>query len=142
MSSQGSSSVRIYSRAIFAPMAGDPLSREVSTPSASSTESAPEVVSCPGDKRAIEPVCETTSTSCRFSEEEEEDEVAVSCEDFQSTLTTEDFVRIVRQYDLEVVAPYELERPHHPPDGYVVVSKTYLKFGVRFSFAPFLCRDP
>ena len=28
--------------------------------------------------------------------------------------------------------PYELERPHHFPDGYITLSKTYLKFGVRF----------
>ena len=28
--------------------------------------------------------------------------------------------------------PYELERPHHPLEGYVTLSKTYLKFGVRF----------
>ena len=36
-----------------------------------------------------------------------------------------------------MVAPYELERPHTPPDGYVTLSKLYLKFGVRFSLHPF-----
>ena len=69
MSSQRSSSIRIYSGDDFEPMAGDLLSREVSTPSASSTESALEVVSCP------EPVYEMASTSSHFSEGEEEDEV-------------------------------------------------------------------
>ena len=78
MSSQGSSNVRICSGAAFAPMSNDPLSREVSTPSASSTESAPEVASHPVDRWVAEPVYETTSTSGHFSEEKEEDEVAVS----------------------------------------------------------------
>ena len=36
-----------------------------------------------------------------------------------------------------MVAPYELERPHHPPDSYVTVSETYLKFRVRFPLHPF-----
>ena len=81
-----------------------------------------------------------TCTSGHFSEEEEEDEVAVSCEDLQSTLTAEDSVRIARQYDLEVVTPYELERPHTPLDGYVTVSETYLKFGVRFLLHPFFVK--
>ena len=69
MSSQRSSSIRIYSGAAFEPMAGDPLSREISTPSASSTKSTLEVISCP------EPVYETASTSGHSSEGEEEDEV-------------------------------------------------------------------
>ena len=43
MSSQGSSSTRAVSRTAFGPMLGDPLSRDVSVPNASSTESAPEV---------------------------------------------------------------------------------------------------
>ena len=77
---------------------------------------------------------ETVSTSGRFSKE---DEVAVNYKDLQSAITVEDSVRIARQYDLEVVVPYELERSHHPPDGYVVVPKTYLKFGVRFPLHPF-----
>ena len=33
--------------------------------------------------------------------------------------------------------PYELERSHHPSDGYVTVSETYLKFRVRFPLHPF-----
>ena len=137
MSSQGSNSVRVYSGAAFVAMVGDPLSREVSTPSASSTVSTPEVASCLADKGATGPAREMTSTSGRFSKEKEEDEVAVSYEDLQSALTAEDSVRIARQHDLEVVAPYKLERPHHPLDGYVTVSETYIKFGVRFPLQPF-----
>ena len=33
--------------------------------------------------------------------------------------------------------PYKLERPHHPPDGCVALSETYLKFKVRFLVHPF-----
>ena len=80
MSSQGSSSVRTISGAAFTPMSGDPLSREVSMPNASSTESTPKVASRPVGRRAMEPVRETTSTSGRQSEEEEE-EVVVNCGD-------------------------------------------------------------
>ena len=82
MSSQGSNSVRVYSRADFATMAGDPLSREVSTPSTSSTEFVPEVASRPVDKGATGLAREIVSTSSYFREEEDEDEVMVSCEDF------------------------------------------------------------
>ena len=137
MSSQVSSSVRIYSGAAFVDMAGDPLSREVFTSSTFSTKSTLDVASCPADKGVIGPAREAVSTSGRFSEEEKEDEVAISCEDLQSTLTVEDSIRIAREYDLEVVMPYELERLHHPPDSYVIVSETYLKFGVRFPLHPF-----
>ena len=140
MSSQGSCSVRICSGAAFAPMSGDPLSREVSTSSASSTESAPEVASRPADRRAAEPTRETTSTSDHFSEEEEKNEVAVSCEDLQSALTAKDSIRIARKYDLEVVAPYELERPYTSPDDYVTVSETYLNFRVRFPLHHFIVK--
>ena len=107
MPSQGSSSVRICSRTAFGPISSNPLSREVSTPSATSIKFAPEVTSRPVDKRDMESVRETMSTSGRFSEEEEEVEVVVSCEDLQSALAAEDSVRIARQYDLEVVAPYD-----------------------------------
>ena len=81
MSSQGSSSVRTIFGATFAPMAGDPLSREVSMPSASSIKSTSEVASLPVDTGTMQPAHETTSTSGRQSEEEEEEEVAVSCGD-------------------------------------------------------------
>ena len=131
MSSQGSSSVRIILRVAFTPMSGEPLSQEVSMPNISSTESVPEVTSRPVDRRAIEPALEAVSTSsCHGGEEEEE--VAVSCEDLQSSLTPEDCTRIARQYSLEVVAPYELQRLHTPPDSYVTLSELYFKFGVRF----------
>ena len=49
-------------------------------------------------------------------------------------------MRITRQYDLEVVAPYDLERLHTPLDGYVTMSETYLKFGVRFPLNPFFVK--
>ena len=82
-------------------------------------------------------MCETVSASGYFGEEEEEDEVEVSCEDLQFALTVKDSVRITRQYDLEVIVPYELERLHTPPDGYMTVLETYLKFRVRFPLHPF-----
>ena len=78
MSSQGSSSVKVLSGAAFA---SDPLSREVSKPNASSTESTPEVASSPADKRVTRTTYEAVSTSGHFSEEEKEDEVVVSYED-------------------------------------------------------------
>ena len=61
----------------------------------------------------------------------------VSCEDLQSSLTPEDCTRIARQYGLEVIAPYELEIPHTPPNDYVTLSELYIKFGVRFPLHPF-----
>ena len=33
--------------------------------------------------------------------------------------------------------PCELERLHHPPEGFITLSKTYLKFGVSFPLHPF-----
>ena len=74
-------------------------------PNVSLTEFAPEVASRPADKRAKEPVRETTSTLGRFSEKEEEDKVTISCKNLQSALTTEASIQIVRQYNLEVVVP-------------------------------------
>ena len=67
-------------------MSGDPLSREVSTPSTSSNEFALEVVSRPVVKGAMEPALEAVSTSGSQSEEEVE-EIGVSCGDLQSSLT-------------------------------------------------------
>ena len=63
MSSQGSSSVRATSGTAFGPMSSDPLSRDVSTPSTSFTEPAPEVISRPIDRRVVEPEQEAVSTS-------------------------------------------------------------------------------
>ena len=80
MSSQGSSSVRSITRTAFAPMSGDPLSREVSVPSTSSTKFAPEVASRPVARGAMEPVQKVVSTSSHQSEEEAE-EIVVRCGD-------------------------------------------------------------
>ena len=77
MSSQGGSSVRTCSGVPFTPMSGDSLSREVSTPSTSSTEFAPKVASRPTSRRVTELVRETASTSSRLGKEEK-NEVAVS----------------------------------------------------------------
>ena len=62
MFSQGSNSVRAISGAAFAPMSGDPLSREVFVPYTSSTESASEVATCLVDRGAMEPIQEVAST--------------------------------------------------------------------------------
>ena len=117
-------------------MSGDPLSREVSTPSTSSTKSAPEVASCPVDRGAMETAHEAVSTLGRQREEQVE-EITVSCGDLQSSLTPEDCTRIAREYSLEVVKPDNMERPHTPLDGYVTLSERYLQFGVRFPLHPF-----
>ena len=127
MSSQGSSSVRVYSRAAFVAMAGDPLSQEVSTPSVSFTKSAPEVASHPADEGVTRLACELVSILGHISEEKE-DEVAVNCVDLKSAITKEDLVRIAAHYRLEVVIPCELERAYHPLEGCVTLSETYLKF--------------
>ena len=138
MSSQGSSSAEIYSVATFAAMAGDPLSKEVSTPSILFTEFILEVSSRSVDEGVTGPTSELASTSGSVSEEEE---VAVSYADLQSMLSMEDSVRMVARYDLEVLMPYELEGPRHPPAGYVTLSETYLKFGVRFPLHLFSWRS-
>ena len=70
MSRQGSSSVKATSGTAFGPMSGDPLSRDVSMPSASSTKSTPEVTSRPVDRGAAEPKQEVVSTSGRQGDEE------------------------------------------------------------------------
>ena len=62
------------------PMSSDPLSREVSMPSTSSSESTLEVTSSPAGRRVTEPVHDMETTSSRLREEEE-DEVTVNCED-------------------------------------------------------------
>ena len=56
MSSQGSSSVKVFSGATFAAFAGDPLSKEVSMPNISFTESTPEVASHLVDKGHLKKV--------------------------------------------------------------------------------------
>ena len=125
MSSQGSSSVRVFSGTAFTPMLVDPLSREISEPSTSSTEFAPKVASHPVDRGAIEPTLEAASVlDCQCYEKVEE--VAVSCGDLQSLITPEDCTRITQEYGLEVVEPTDLERSHTPLDGYVTLSECYL----------------
>ena len=84
MSSQGSSSIRFASGATFGPMSGDPLSRDVSTPSASSTEPAPEVASRPVDRGATEPEQEAVSTLGHLDDLEEE--TTISCGNLESSI--------------------------------------------------------
>ena len=84
--SQGSSSVRIYLGAVFAAMAGDPLSVEVSTPSLSLTESVLKVASRLGDEGVARLAHEPATTSKRANKEEEE-EMQVSCAYLRSTIT-------------------------------------------------------
>ena len=89
MFSQRSSRAKVVFETAFRPMSGDPLSKDVSTPSASSTESAPEVASQRTDGEAAEPEQETVSTLGRQVDDEAE-EVAVSCGDLVSQITSED----------------------------------------------------
>ena len=124
MSSQGSSNVTICLGVAFPPMLGDPLSREVSMPSTSSTESAYEIASCPVGRRVMELVHEMVTTLGCLGEEEE-DEVAVNYEDLQSSVT-KDYIRIARQYGLEVVAPYKLEIPYTPQTTMLPCSRSTL----------------
>ena len=84
----------------------------------------------------MEPAHESVSTSGNQSEEEVE-EIAVSYGDLQSLLTLEDCTQIAREYDLEVVEPNNMERPHTLLDGYVTLSERYLQFRVRFPLHPF-----
>ena len=85
MYSQGISSIRAASGPAFGPMSGDPLSRDVSTPGASSTDPAPEVASRPVDRGAVELEQEAVSTLSRLDEVEEE--TVVSCGDLESSIT-------------------------------------------------------
>ena len=112
MSSHGSRSARIVSRTAFRPMSGNPLSKDMFTPSASSTESAPEVVSRRTNKRPLS-LRGAVSTS-RRQVDDEVDEVAVSCGDLVSQITSEECMRIVRTYGLYLTEPTNLERAHTP----------------------------
>ena len=91
MSSQGSSSARAISGIAFGPMSGDPLSRDISKPSASSTEFALEVVSRPADREAAEPEQEAISTS-GLQVDDEAEEVAISYGDLESLITSEEYI--------------------------------------------------
>ena len=125
MSSQGSSSARAVSRAAFGPMSGNPLYRDVSTPSASHIESAPEVESLPLGREAVEPEQEVVSTSGR-QVDDEADDVMVSYGDLESLITSEKCTRIAQMYGLQVIEPTDLERPHVPLIRYVTLSERYL----------------
>ena len=105
MSSQGKSSVMVFSRAAFAPISGDPLSREVFKPRTSSIEFAlevtsrpvvrgamepsPEITSGSEDRGATEPAQEAVSILGRQGDEEVE-EVALRCGDLQSLIMPEE----------------------------------------------------
>ena len=102
-------------------MLGDPLYRDVSTPSASHIESAPEVASCPSTREAAKPVQEDVSTSSRQVDDEVK-EVAVSCGDLESLITSEECTRISQMYGLQVVEPTDLEKPHVLPIRHVTLS--------------------
>ena len=85
MSSQGSSNARAASGVAFGPMSADPLYREVSTPSASSTDPALEVAARPIDRGFAEPEQEAVSTSGHLDDVEEE--IVVSYGDLESSIT-------------------------------------------------------
>ena len=111
------------------------MSRDASTPNAFSTEPASEVTSRLVDKGAAESEQEVVSTLGRQGNKEEE--IAVSCGDLESSITSVECTRITWEYGLKVVEPTDLERPHTPPVGYVALSERYLQFGVRFPLNPF-----
>ena len=122
-------------------MSSDPLSREVSEPSTSSTESAPEVASRPMVRGVIElapevtshleergvtnPTQEVVSILGRQGNKEVE-EVVVSCGNLQSLIMPKDCTWITQEYGLEVLEPTDLERPHASLDGYMTLSEHYL----------------
>ena len=123
------------------PISSDSLSRKVSEPSTSSIESmaevasrsvvrgpiepAPEVASCSEDKGAMQPMQEATFVSGRQGNDEVE-EVAISCGDLESSITSKDCTRITQEYSLEVLELTNLERPHTLQDGYMTLSERYL----------------
>ena len=74
-------------------MFGDPLSKDVSTLSTSSTESTPEVTSRPVGMEVEEPEREAVSTSGRPVDDKAED-VVVSCGDLVSLITSEECTQI------------------------------------------------
>ena len=125
MFNQGSSSARVVFRTVFGPLSGDPLSRDVSTPSASSTKSAPEVASLPWDREVAEPEQEVVSTLGHQVDDKVE-EVAVSCGDLESFITSDECTRIVRMYGFQVIKPIDLERSHTFSIGHVTLSERYL----------------
>ena len=117
-------------------MSGDPLSRDASTPSASSTESVLKVASQRADEEAAKPEREAVSTSGRQVDDEAE-KVVVSYGYLVSQVTSEECTQIARVYGLYVTEPIGLERAHTPLAGHVTLSEIYLQFGVRFPLNPF-----
>ena len=53
-----------------------------------------------------------------------------SCVDLVSTISLCEVDKISRKYDVEVAFPQETGKPHNPPASHVIVSETFLKFGV------------
>ena len=90
----------------------------------------------PSDREAVEPEQEAVST-LGWQVNDEAEEVAVSCRDLESLITSEECTRIAWMYSLQVIEPTDLERPHIPPNGHVTLSERYLQFGVRFPLNPF-----
>ena len=111
------------------------MSRDVSTPSASSTNPTPKVASRPADWGAVELEQEVVSTSGHL--DNVEDETAVSYGDLESSITREECTQIAQEYGLVVIEPTDMERPHIPPVGHVTLFERYLQFGVRFPLNPF-----
>ena len=124
MSSQGRSSTRATSGTIFGPMSSDPLYKEVSTPSACSVESIPEVASRQRESEVGELEREAASTSRCRADVEGDEEVAVSCGDLVSQVTGEKCVKIARLYSLNISEPTDLERAHTLPECHVTLSET------------------
>ena len=60
-----------------------------------------------------------------------------SCVDLISTISMREASRISKKYGVEVGFPEETGRPHNPHAGQETVSKTFLKFGVRFPLHPY-----
>ena len=53
-----------------------------------------------------------------------------SCVDLISTISMREASRISKRYGVEVRFPEETGRPHNPLAGHVIVSESFLKFGV------------
>ena len=67
----------------------------------------------------------------------EVEEVAVSCGDLVSQITSKERIRIAQMYGLYMIEPTNLERAHTPPAGHVTLSEIYLRFEVRLPLNPF-----
>ena len=84
----------------------------------------------------MEPAQEAASISSRQDDEEVE-EVTVSCGNLPYLITPEDYSQITQEFGLEVLKPTDLERPHALPNGYITLSECYLQFKLRFPLNPF-----